>query len=126
MRPVVSSTLTPSAPAAQGIKPVSMSRYEADFQGFSDELGASFKRYGFAVVSDHGLDEAVISAAIDDAKAFFALPEEVKRAYHQPGTGGARGLTPFGVEAAKDAAAVDLKEFWHTGRELPPGHAYAK
>ncbi|MEQ7156214.1 isopenicillin N synthase family dioxygenase [Brevundimonas aurifodinae] len=103
-----------------------MSRYAADFQGFSDDLGASFQRYGFAVVADHGLDEDVIRRAIDDAKAFFALPEDVKRAYHQPGTGGARGLTPFGVEAAKGAASVDLKEFWHTGRELPEGHPYRR
>jgi len=109
-----------------GIVPVSMTGFDADFQAFSDDLGASFARYGFAVVSDHGLDEAVISAAIADAKAFFALPEEIKRAYHQPGTGGARGLTPFGVEAAKGASAVDLKEFWHTGRELPAGHAYGR
>ena len=121
-----SSSSSSAAPSAGGIKPVSMSRCDADFQGFSDDLGASFSRYGFAVVSDHGLDEAVIKAAIDDARAFFALPEAVKRAYHQPGTGGARGLTPFGVEAAKDAKAVDLKEFWHTGRELPPGHAYRR
>jgi isopenicillin N synthase-like dioxygenase len=110
--------------AAGGVPPVSMSRYEGDFQGFSDDLGASFTRYGFAVVADHGLDPALIGAAIADMKAFFALPEEVKRAYHQPGTGGARGLTPFGVEAAKGAATVDLKEFWHTGRELPEGHPY--
>ena len=118
---------TSAAPAAtRGITPVSMSRYDADFQGFSDDLGASFKRYGFAVIADHGLDEPTIEAAIADAKAFFALPEEVKRAYHRPGTGGARGLTPFGVEAAKDAKAVDLKEFWHVGRELPEGHPYRK
>ena len=45
---------------------------------------------------------------------------------HQPGTGGARGLTPFGVEAAKGAATVDLKEFWHVGRELPADHPYRK
>ncbi len=121
----MTTTLDSSPTAAvRGITPVSMSRYDSDFQGFSDALGASFKRYGFAVVSDHGLDEAVIRAAIDDARAFFALPETVKRAYHQPGTGGARGLTPFGTEAAKDAKAVDLKEFWHTGRELPAGHPY--
>lgn len=103
-----------------------MASYEVDFQGFSDRLGASFRRYGFAVVSDHGLDQAVIAAAIDDAKAFFALPEDIKRRYHQPGTGGARGLTPFGVEAAKGAATVDLKEFWHVGRELPEGHPYRR
>ena len=120
----MTATLDASPTIATGIKPVSMSRYDADFQGFSDDLGASFKRYGFAVIADHGLDEEVIKAAIDDARAFFALPEEVKRQYHQPGTGGARGLTPFGVEAAKGAATVDLKEFWHVGRELPEGHPY--
>ena len=110
--------------APRGVQPVSMGLYDTDFKAFSDQLGASFARYGFAVVADHGLDEARITAALDDAKAFFALPEDVKRRYHQPGTGGARGLTPFGVEAAKGAATVDLKEFWHVGRELPEGHPY--
>ena len=103
-----------------------MSGYQTGFQDFAEALGASFARYGFAVVSDHGLDQGVIDAAIGDAKAFFALPDATKRAYHEPGTGGARGYTPFGVEAAKDAKAVDLKEFWHTGRELPEGHPYRK
>ena len=110
----------------RAIEPVSMTLYDRDFQEFADRLGTSFKRYGFAVIADHGLDEAVIGGALDDAKAFFALPEEVKRKYHQPGTGGARGLTPFGVEAAKGAETVDLKEFWHVGRELPEGHPYRK
>lgn len=113
-----------SATPALGIRPVSMTGYDADFDAFARDLGASFERYGFAVVSDHGLDADLIDAAVADAKAFFALPEDVKRQYHRPGTGGARGLTPFGVEAAKDAKAADLKEFWHTGRELPEGHAY--
>lgn len=121
----VSATQT-ETPASRAIVPVSMSLYDTDFQAFSDALGASFARYGFAVVADHGLNEARIATALDDAKAFFALPEEVKRQYHQPGTGGARGLTPFGVEAAKGAATVDLKEFWHVGRELPGGHPYRK
>ena len=113
-----------AAPVRKAIEPVSMTLYDADFQAFADRLGESFKRYGFAVIADHGLDERVIDAAVDAAKTFFALPEETKRRYHQPGTGGARGLTPFGVEAAKGAATVDLKEFWHVGRELPVGHPY--
>jgi len=122
--PFVSDLSTPVA--GRAIEPVSMSLYDTDFQAFADRLGASFERYGFAVVADHGLDQSVIDAAIDDAKAFFALPEEVKRKYHQPGTGGARGLTPFGIETAKGATAHDLKEFWHVGRELPEGHPYRK
>jgi isopenicillin N synthase-like dioxygenase len=113
-----------SAASTPGIRPVSMTAYDADFDAFARELGASFERYGFAVVADHGLDADLIDAAVSDAKTFFALPEEVKRRYHRPGTGGARGLTPFGIEAAKGAATVDLKEFWHTGRELPHGHDY--
>lgn len=124
--PVTATQTTEPAAAGRSIEPVSMTLYDADFQAFSDQLGASFERYGFAVIADHGLDAAVIDAALDDAKAFFALPEEVKRKYHQPGTGGARGLTPFGVEAAKGAATVDLKEFWHVGRELPEGHPYRR
>jgi isopenicillin N synthase-like dioxygenase len=126
--PAVTAAQTADAPAASGraLEPVSMTLYDKDFQVFADKLGASFKRYGFAVISDHGLDQSVLDAALDDAKAFFALPEDVKRQYHQPGTGGARGLTPFGVEAAKGAATVDLKEFWHVGRELPDGHPYRK
>ncbi len=103
-----------------------MTGFDADFDAFSQALGASFARYGFAVVADHGLDQGVIDSAIDDAKSFFALPDATKRQYHEPGTGGARGYTPFGVEAAKDAKSVDLKEFWHTGRELPEGHPYRK
>lgn len=111
---------------ARAIVPVSMKAYDTDFQTFADALGASFARYGFAVIADHGLDQATIDAAVQDAKSFFALPEDVKRRYHVPGTGGARGLTPFGVEAAKGAATVDLKEFWHVGRELPQDHPYRK
>ncbi len=117
-------TSTAQTSVQPAIEPVSMAMHDADFQAFSDALGASFARYGFAVIADHGLDPAVIEAALADAKTFFALPEEIKGRYHLAGTGGARGLTPFGVEAAKDAATVDLKEFWHTGRELPAGHPY--
>jgi isopenicillin N synthase-like dioxygenase len=103
--------------------PVSFARYDGDFEGFSRELGASFARYGFAVISDHGLDQARIEAALSAAKAFFALPEDVKRR-HVSGVGGQRGYTPFGIETAKGQQHFDLKEFWHMGRELPPGHPY--
>lgn len=105
------------------IEPVSFSRYNGDFERFAADLGASFARYGFAVISEHGLDQARIDAALADAKAFFALPEAVKRAYHIEGGAGQRGYTPFGIETAKGAEHFDLKEFWHVGRELTPGHA---
>jgi isopenicillin N synthase-like dioxygenase len=97
-----------------------------DPEGFSKELGESFERFGFAIVADHGIPADLIHRAEEKAKAFFALPEEVKRAYHIAGGGGARGYTPFGIETAKGATAYDLKEFWHVGRELPEGHPFAE
>ncbi|MFD1950487.1 isopenicillin N synthase family dioxygenase [Sphingomonas arantia] len=107
------------------IASLSLTDSSTDPQGFADALGRSFETYGFAVVRDHGIDAAIIARAETAAKAFFALPEDVKRQYHIPGTGGARGLTPFGIETAKDATAVDLKEFWHVGRELVAGHPFS-
>lgn len=106
------------------IPPVSMTAYDTDFEGFAQELGGWFERYGFAVVSDHGVDQDVIDRAQEAAKAFFALPVETKIARKAPSGGGQRGYTAFGVETAKDHTVADLKEFWHTGRDLPPGHRF--
>src|SRR5205085_2755486 len=36
------------------------------------------------------------------------------------------GYTPFATETAKGAQAPDLKEFWHIGRDLPPGHPLSR
>ena len=88
----------------------------------ADEIGRSFEEYGFAVIRDHGIPQDLIDRAEELSKAFFALPDDVKKAYQIPGGGGARGYTPFGTEKAKDAQVHDLKEFWHVGRELPEGH----
>ena len=106
------------------IPPVSMQAYDRDFDGFARDLGASFERYGFAVISDHGLAQPMLDRALSETKALFALPDAVKRAYAVPGGAGQRGYTPFGREAAKGAATSDLKEFWHVGRDLPIRHPH--
>ncbi|MHA7821030.1 MAG: isopenicillin N synthase family dioxygenase [Erythrobacter sp.] len=92
----------------------------------ADELGRSFGEFGFAVVRDHGIPQELIDRAEAKSKEFFALPDPVKRAYKIDGGGGARGYTPFGTEKAKDAEIFDLKEFWHVGRDLSPGHELAE
>ncbi len=123
----MTDTLTapaPSVPAAD-IASLSLAAFEHDRESFAQALGRSFERYGFAVVSDHGIPADLIARAEAAARALFALPEPVKRGHHRAGSGGARGYTPFGTEAARDATAVDLKEFWHVGRELPAGHRFA-
>jgi len=106
------------------IASVSLADADRDPDAFADKLGRSFEEYGFAIIGDHGIPDELIHRAEDKAKAFFALPEEVKRKHHIAGGGGARGYTPFGIETAKGAQAHDLKEFWHVGRELPPGHPF--
>jgi len=105
------------------IEAVSFEGFSRDFDRFSQNLGDSFARYGFAVISDHGIPQDRIDAALKATKAFFALPEEAKLKYKLP-VMGQRGYTPFGIETAKGHTHYDLKEFWHVGRDLPPGHRY--
>ena len=92
---------------------------------FAGQIGQSFRQFGFAMVTDHGIEPALIARGWQLTEAFFALPEPQKRAYRLAGQAGARGYTPFGTEIAKGAPAHDLKEFWHIGRDLPSGHPLA-
>ena len=106
------------------IASVSLKEANTDPDGFSEKIGHSFEEYGFAIIADHGIPDELIHRAEEKARAFFALPDEVKCKYHIAGGGGARGYTPFGIEPAKGAQSHDLKEFWHVGRDLPAGHRF--
>ncbi len=101
-----------------------ITRLDSDRDAFVAELGAAYREWGFAGIRNHGIAQAQTDAAYAVFKAFFALPEAVKRKYHVPGAGGARGYTPFGVETAKGAQHFDLKEFWHIGREIADDSKY--
>ena len=103
------------------IQPISIAEGVKNKPKLARDLGECFVRYGFAVVSDHGLPAPVIDTAFDRTRQFFALPEAVKRKYAVPRGAGQRGYTPFGIETAKGADRPDLKEFWHVGRNMPPG-----
>ncbi|MFZ4071634.1 MAG: 2-oxoglutarate and iron-dependent oxygenase domain-containing protein, partial [Caulobacterales bacterium] len=83
----------------KGVPPI-VQRDHADLDSLGAAMGESYRRYGFAVIADHGLDQDLIDRALAAVKAFFALPEETKRAYFIAGGGGQRGYTPFGTEAA--------------------------
>ena len=99
-------------------------RFDSDREAFVAELGAAYREWGFCGVSHHGISARAIDGAYQVFKEFFALPEQSRRKYHVPGSGGARGYTPFGIETAKDSQYPDLKEFFHIGRELPEGSRY--
>ena len=106
--------------------PISMQTYRAAPDAFAKALGQSFRETGFAVITDHGLDQDLIDRTVADTKAFFALPETVKAGYQDPRHSGQRGYTPFGTENAKGRAQADLKEFWHTGRAGTAGTPLAE
>jgi len=92
---------------------------------FAQAFGESFARFGFAMVRDHGMDQGLIEDGWAMAHAFFALPDDAKRQHDAKVNGGQRGYTAFGTEIAKGASENDLKEFWHVGRDLPPGDPLA-
>ena len=113
-------------PVSPSIPTLDIRRFETDRDAFVAELGAAYQEWGFCGIRGHGVSTALVDAAYDAFKRFFALPAEVKLRYHVKGSGGARGYTPFGVETAKDSQYPDLKEFWHIGREIPRDSKYAE
>lgn len=93
-------------------------RYQTDEKEFVAQMGAAYREFGFCCFSHHGITENLIDAAYQDFKAFFALPDDVKRNYVTKLLPGTRGYTAFKVETAKTSKIADLKEFWHIGREV--------
>jgi len=83
---------------------------------FVTDLGRAYEEIGFVTVSGHFLSIELIDALYTQVKAFFDLPENVKKKYEIEGGGGQRGYTSFGKEHAKGKKEGDLKEFWHFGQ----------
>jgi len=105
--------------------PISFSLWPEDPARFAKDLGQSFRETGFAVITDHPIAQDKIAANLSATKAFFDLPADVKQSYYSEKLGGQRGYTPFGTESAKGRKAADLKEFWHTGRDIASDSPYA-
>jgi isopenicillin N synthase-like dioxygenase len=109
----------------QHVPTLDIRRYDSDRDAFVAELGAAYREFGFCCISGHGIARELIDGSYDAFQRFFALPAEAKLKYHIPGSGGARGYTPFKVETAKGSQYADLKEFWHIGREIPRDSKFA-
>lgn len=85
---------------------------------FINELGKAYEDIGFVAVRNHLIDEETVKTLYSEVKAFYELPESVKKKYEDPVIAGQRGYTSFGKEHAKGSNAGDLKEFWHFGQEV--------
>jgi isopenicillin N synthase-like dioxygenase len=91
-------------------------------QKFVEGLYEGLKDYGFVILKDHGVQPSLLHKAYSLLEQFYKLSDEQKRHYISKAGGGQRGYTPFGQEHAKDAQVMDLKEFWHVGREVAEDH----
>ncbi|MCE3010968.1 MAG: isopenicillin N synthase family oxygenase [Proteobacteria bacterium] len=97
----------------------------ADQLKFIEQLFTGIKDYGFIILKDHNVDQKLLDYGYELLQQFYSLPVETKLKYSGV-HGGQRGYTPFGKEHAKDSPVMDLKEFWHVGREVPESHKFAK
>jgi len=89
------------------------------------EVDAALRRSGFLLVTGHGVPQALAARVRERSRAFFALPDDVKRR-HAAGVDG-RGWLPPGVEAngysEGTATPPDLKESLSFGADVPTGDA---
>lgn len=98
----------------------------AEKAAFVKALGDSFSGIGFAIVSNHGVPDALIEQAYTSFQRFFALPDAVKAKYEDPELAGQRGYTSKGREHAKNSNVGDLKEFFHIGQIVADGDPIKK
>ena len=80
-----------------------------------DYLTNSLNNVGFFIINEHPINHALIKNTFALTEELFNLPFDVKHKYHMPGTNGARGYTPYGIETALNEKVADQKEFWHQG-----------
>ena len=99
---------------------------ESDKSEFVERLFAGIKDYGFIILKDHPVEQALVDQAYQETAGLFSLSQAEKNDYICTAGGGQRGYTAFGQEHAKDQDVPDLKEFWHVGREVESGHEFAQ
>ncbi len=84
---------------------------------FISEMSEALREVGFFAVVNTGVDADVLDRGYQACFDFFAQPTDVKFLSYKPEFHGQRGYSPG--ESAKGDARVDLKEFYHVGREIP-------
>jgi isopenicillin N synthase-like dioxygenase len=110
----------------KGIPTVDLSTFvqgnDVEKKQFVHDLGKAFHEVGFVAVINHGIPKSLVEGFFNASKAYFALPEAVKRSHEIKGLAGQRGYTSFGKEHAKQSEVADLKEFFQIGQVVPADH----
>jgi isopenicillin N synthase-like dioxygenase len=114
---------TPTAPAsgtAASLPVLDLSRLDAgedEAAAFRAELREATHEYGFFYLVGHGIDPSLITELLATAEAFFALPDDEKRAIENVNSPHFRGWTRVGGELTR--GAVDWREQIDIGAERP-------
>ncbi len=74
---------------------------------------------GFMYVVGHGIDPGLRAAVLDQARAFFALPEAEKMRIDMKLSPCNRGYEPLRGQTLEAGAPPDLKESFYSGEDLP-------
>ena len=123
-------TAAQSASTLRRVPTLSLATYLTGTQDekvkFIEQLFVGIKDYGFIILKDHGVSFELLNEAYQILERFYKLTEKQKLTYLSEEGGGQRGYTAFGKEHAKGSPVMDLKEFWHVGREVPTGHSFSK
>ena len=69
-------------------------RHDAE-ANFVNDLGAAYRSVGFAAISGHGVNPAIIDTMYEEAEAFFALPTASKLKHEHPEHNRQRGFVSF-------------------------------
>lgn len=119
-----------NATSKRQVNTISLSSYtkgtSQEKQKFIEDLFVGLKEYGFIILKDHDVSADLLKDAYKMLEKLYNLPLDKKKSYISEKGGGQRGYTAFGTEHAKDSPVMDLKEFWHVGREVPDHHPFAK
>lgn len=83
-----------------------------------EALRAACLEHGFFYCTGHGVPQGLIDAALDQTKALFDLPPEVKRAVDKTLSPCNRGYEELGGQTLQPGAMPDRKEGYYIGEEL--------
>jgi isopenicillin N synthase-like dioxygenase len=72
---------------------------------------------GFFALTGHGVPQALVDAAFDANRRFFALPDAQKARWHIAHSAHRRGFDPIGWQSLDPANPPDLKESFYLGVE---------
>lgn len=80
-------------------------------------IGKACRETGFFYISNHGIDPSLQQAVFTEARRFFALPEQDKRALDKAHSRANRGYEALRAQTLEPGAPADLKEGFYIGVE---------